>query len=195
VRKTIVILTLITVVAGGMALYLAGRSGQSPLSGAPDLKGKGRTYPVSGSSGLIPGSADLVFIEKKARSLTLFRGGKPLRSYRVALGFAPVGRKTAEGDGKTPEGRYTIDRRKGDSRYHRALHISYPNADDKRRAAALGVPAGGDIMIHGLMNGMGWIGRAHRMKDWTLGCVAVTNEEIEEIWRLVPDGVAVEIVP
>ncbi len=139
--------------------------------------------------------ADRILVLKKQRTLQLLRGPTVLRSYKIALGGEPVGPKTCQGDHRTPEGQYTVDRRKADSRFHRALHVSYPNEADRRRAAASGCAPGGDIMIHGLPNGYGWIGRAHRLKDWTDGCVAVTDEEIEEIWRLVPDGTPVEIRP
>ena len=139
--------------------------------------------------------ADRIVVEKGARTLTLFRGTTQLKVYRVALGRAPVGPKREEGDHRTPEGSYLIDRRKADSDFHLALHISYPNQDDAAQAAKRGVSAGSDIMIHGLPNGSGWIGALHRRKNWTDGCVAVTDQEIEEIWRTVPDGAAVEIRP
>jgi murein L,D-transpeptidase YafK len=139
--------------------------------------------------------ADRIVVEKGARTLTLFRGTTRLKVYRVALGSAPVGPKREEGDHRTPEGSYLIDRRKADSDFHLALHISYPNQDDAAQAAVRGVSAGSDIMIHGLPNGSGWIGALHRRKDWTDGCVAVTDWEIEEIWRAAPDGAAVEIQP
>jgi len=139
--------------------------------------------------------ADRILIEKAKREMTLLTHGKVLRSYRVALGHNPVGPKTRQGDMRTPEGLYTIDARYAQSEYHRALHISYPNAADRAQARKLGVDPGGDILIHGLPNGMGYIGKAHRLWDWTKGCVAVTDEEIEEIWRLVPNGTPVEIRP
>jgi murein L,D-transpeptidase YafK len=192
--KAIVLFILIVTAAVAVLLFLNHRITESPPSRPAEQGGEtvaGRPGSLSG----LRGTADLVFIEKKARRLTLFRGGKPLKSYRVALGFEPVGKKTTEGDGKTPEGRYVIDRRKPNSRFYRALHISYPNAEDKRRAAARGVSPGGDIMIHGLMKGMGWLGKTHLLRDWTLGCIALTNEEIDEIWRMAPDGTTVEIVP
>jgi murein L,D-transpeptidase YafK len=193
-KKAIVLLILIGTAAVAVFFFLKHRSTESPPSRAAE-QGREAVAGRPGSSLDSRGTADLVFIEKKTRRLTLFRGGKPLRSYRVALGFEPVGKKTTEGDGRTPEGRYIIDRRKPNSRYHRALHISYPNAQDKRQAAARGVSPGGDIMIHGLMNGTGWLGKAHLLRDWTLGCIALTNEEIDEIWRMAPDGTTVEIVP
>lgn len=140
-------------------------------------------------------AADRIVIDKSARSLTLFRRGQPLKSYEVALGSNPVGHKQQQGDGRTPEGQYKIDYRSPNSSFHRSLHISYPDAADVRSARRRGVSPGGDIMIHGLPNGMGAIGALHLASDWTKGCIAVTNEEIEEIWRVVPDGTVVEITP
>ena len=140
-------------------------------------------------------SADRVLIEKGPRRLTLLREGKVIKTYRVALGSNPLGHKQEEGDGRTPEGVYTIDFHKADSDYHLALHISYPNPADVSRANARGVSAGGDIMIHGLPNEQGEIGVAHGLRDWTAGCIAVTDREIEEIYRAVADGTPVEIRP
>ena len=127
--------------------------------------------------------------------MQLFAGGNVIRTYKVALGRGGLAAKEREGDARTPEGRYTIDARNDHSRYHRALHVPYPNAVDRERAARLGISPGGAIMIHGLPSGMGWVGSAHRLYDWTLGCIAVTDEEIEEIWKLVPLGTPVEIRP
>jgi len=140
-------------------------------------------------------TADRIVVEKSKRTLSLYRAGKLLKSYKIALGKNPVGPKQREGDSRTPEGRYVIDFRKADSKFHRALHISYPNAEERRRARERGVQPGGAIMIHGLPNGTGAIGAAHRLRDWTDGCIAVTNEEIEEIWRVVPNGTAIVIRP
>jgi murein L,D-transpeptidase YafK len=137
--------------------------------------------------------ADRVVVEKSARRLTLMRNGNALKTYRVALGRAPVGPKEYEGDQRTPEGIYSIDFHKPDSDYHLALHVSYPEQRDIDRAGAQGLSAGSDIMIHGLPNGRGWIGRFHRRSDWTAGCVAVTDFEIEEIYRAVPDGTPVDL--
>jgi murein L,D-transpeptidase YafK len=142
-----------------------------------------------------PGMADKILVEKSVRHLTLIRAGKPLRVYRVSLGTHPIGPKEREGDGKTPEGLYVIDKKLMYSGFHRALHVSYPNAADRARAAVLGVSPGGDIMIHGLKNGLGWLGPLHHFSDWTQGCIAVTNAEIEEIWAMVAEGTPVEIVP
>lgn len=134
-------------------------------------------------------------MEKSARKLSIFRDGKPIKSYQIALGRSPVGAKQKEGDMKTPEGIYKIDSRNPQSNFHLALHISYPSEQDNQRAAASGVSAGSDIMIHGIQNGRGWIGAFHRWKDWTAGCAALTDEEIEELWRVTPDGTTIEIRP
>jgi murein L,D-transpeptidase YafK len=139
--------------------------------------------------------ADRILVKKADRELALFRNGQLLKRYRVALGRAPVGAKEYEGDQRTPEGIYTIDFHKADSDFHLALHISYPEQHDIDRAATEGLSAGSDIMIHGLPNGGGWIGRFHRRRDWTAGCIAVTDFEIEEIYRAVPDGTPIEIRP
>src|SRR5262249_20363394 len=112
-----------------------------------------------------------------------------LRAYRVSLGREPQGHKQREGDGRTPEGSYVIDRRNPQSRYHLSLHISYPNGEDRTRAQELGVEPRGDIMIHGLKDG------ERRQDDWTQGCIAVTDEEMDEIWALVPDGTPIAINP
>jgi murein L,D-transpeptidase YafK len=120
---------------------------------------------------------------------------KVLKIYKIALGGNPKGPKERQGDNKTPEGTYVIDSRNRDSAYHLSLHISYPSEKDRKRARELGVSPGGDIMIHGLKNGFSWMGVLHRESDWTKGCIAVTDEEIEEIAALVPNGTAVEIRP
>jgi murein L,D-transpeptidase YafK len=139
--------------------------------------------------------ADKILIEKKDRKMTLFSQGQAIKSYKVALGGNPVGAKERKGDNKTPEGLYTIDSRNKNSKYHLSLHISYPNEKDRKRAKELGVSPGGDIMIHGIKNGMGWVGSIHTWYDWTQGCIAVTDKEIEEIDKLVPNGTVVEILP
>ena len=122
-------------------------------------------------------------------------GGQVLRTYKVALGRNPVGPKTRLGDHKTPEGEYVIDAKKNPSRFHLALHLSYPNQADRERAQRENVNPGGDVEIHGIENGLGWIGSLHRDVDWTDGCIAVTDSEIEEIWRAVAVGTPVEIRP
>ena len=139
--------------------------------------------------------ADKVLIEKKERRLTLLSKGEVIKTYKIALGGNPVGPKERQGDNKTPEGTYILDSRNRDSGYHLSLHISYPNEKDKMRAKELGVSPGGDIMIHGIKNGLSWVGASHAEVDWTKGCIAVTDEEVEEIDKLVPNGTIVEIRP
>ena len=141
------------------------------------------------------GSVDRIRIEKSARRLMLISQGEVLKSYNIALGGNPIGPKERQGDNKTPEGSYVIDGRNRYSRFHLSLHISYPNERDKKRAKELGVSPGGDIMIHGIKNGFSWVGDAHTGVDWTKGCIAVTDEEIEEINKLAPNGTIVEIQP
>ena len=139
--------------------------------------------------------ADRIVIVKSQRTLTLYRQGQVLKTYKVALGSHPVGPKTQQGDHRTPEGIYTIDSRNSHSQFHLSLHVSYPNADDRARAKKLRVSPGGDIFIHGLPPAYSYLGPLHRKWDWTLGCVAVTDQEIEEIWSMVPIGTTVEIKP
>ena len=153
-------------------------------------------YAHHNSNALSAGTTiDRILVEKSERKLSIFRDGRKLKTYQIALGGNPVGAKEQEGDRKTPEGVYQIDYRNPKSDYHLALHISYPSGEDNARATERGVSAGSDIMIHGLPNGQGWIGAAHRQKDWTAGCIALTDEEIEELWRVTPDGTTVEIRP
>ena len=138
-------------------------------------------------------ATDRIVVDKTARRMSLFKDGKEVRRYRVALGRGGPGAKREEGDGRVPEGVYTIAGRNPDSAYHLSLRIGYPTPAEARAAHRRGVDPGGDIMIHGIANGLGWIGGAHRLIDWTQGCIAVTDSEVEEIWRLVPDGTEIEI--
>lgn len=139
--------------------------------------------------------ADKVVIEKGIRKLLLLRHDTVIKTYKIALGGQPVGQKECQGDNRTPEGSYVIDARNKNSHFHWSLHISYPNPADRANATKRRCNPGGDIFIHGLPNGYGWMGKAHTAHDWTLGCIAVTDQEIEEIWRLVPNGTPVEIKP
>jgi murein L,D-transpeptidase YafK len=140
-------------------------------------------------------AVDRVLVEKAARRLSLISNERTLRTYEIALGGNPVGHKVQEGDERTPEGTYVIDARNPDSAFHRSLRISYPNREDEARAAAAGVNPGGQIMIHGIRNGLGWIGPLHRAADWTDGCIAVTDSEMDEIWASVELGTPIEIQP
>jgi murein L,D-transpeptidase YafK len=144
--------------------------------------------PVSSSAQ----TADYILIEKSKRLMTLYAGGKVLKSYKMVLGDAPVGHKTTQGDEKTPEGKYKIDLKNKYSSYHLSLRISYPNAADRKQAAARGVSPGGDIYIHGQPRGSG---SGKIPFDWTDGCVAVSNAEIDEVWKLVKLGTVVNVRP
>jgi murein L,D-transpeptidase YafK len=138
---------------------------------------------------------DKVLVLKGKRRMHLLRRGMVLRTYEISLGRAPTGQKVKQGDGKTPEGWYILDSRNPGSKFHRSIRVSYPNEADRARARAMGVPPGGAIMIHGEPNHLQDIGFSGQGWDWTEGCIAVTNREIEEIWNSVPDGTPIEIRP
>ena len=139
--------------------------------------------------------AQKVLIVKKERKLYLLRNGKPYREYHIALGKQPVGPKVKEHDQRTPEGRYTLDFKKSDSSYYRAIHVNYPSAADRARAKKLGVSPGGAIMIHGQPNWWGWLSPIRQRFDWTAGCIAVSNGDMDEIWEAVKPGTPIEIRP
>jgi len=136
--------------------------------------------------------AEFLLLEKKARRLTLFHEGSPLKSYRVALGANPTDHKQQQGDERTPEGVYFIDFKNPNSAFHRSLKISYPNRRDRARAAQAGVDPGGLIMIHGLGDRPTYL---QESGNWTDGCIAVTNREIEEIWDAVELDTPIMILP
>lgn len=136
--------------------------------------------------------ADKVVVLKGERRLLLMKGDEVLKTYVVSLGGNPIGGKIKRGDNKTPEGTYVLDRHKEHSQFHKSIHISYPNAEDVARARKLGVSPGGDVFLHGLPNDFhGPSGLA----DWTEGCIALANQDIDEIWRMVADGTPIEIKP
>jgi len=139
--------------------------------------------------------ADQVIVLKHERKLYLMRQGEALKWFRIALGRYPVGQKTERGDGRTPEGIYRILGRDATSDYYRALWLSYPNSADRERAKRLGVNPGGGIMIHAVPKGYEPTGPGEPMIDWTNGCIAVTNADMDEIWARAPDGTPVEIRP
>lgn len=151
--------------------------------------GSGTTPPMAPADQ----QADAIHVDKSERQLTLLRDGSPIRTYEIAMGGSPEGHKMQEGDERTPEGTYVIDWRNPNSVAHLSLHISYPNADDIAQAEARGVSPGGNIMIHGILNGWGFLGPFQRYWDWTNGCIAVTNAEMREIWSLVPNGTPILI--
>ncbi|MEI9980664.1 MAG: L,D-transpeptidase family protein [Edaphobacter sp.] len=151
-------------------------------------------HALSANDSPLPPSAmaDKVVLLKSYRKLLLMRGDEVLKTYIVSLGD-PIGPKIRQGDHKTPEGIYILDRHNANSQFHRSIHISYPNADDLARARKLRVSPGGELFIHGLPNE--FHGHSDALGDWTEGCIAVTNAEIDEIWRAVPDGTPIEIKP
>lgn len=137
--------------------------------------------------------ADKVLVLKSKRQMHLLKDNAVIKTYTISLGDQPIGHKQQEGDERTPVGLYTLDWRNNKSTCYKSIHISYPNQTDKEHAQRLGVLPGGSIMIHGLFNGSGWMGRFHRWKDWTNGCIAVTNAEMDEIWQSVANGTPIEI--
>ena len=139
--------------------------------------------------------ADSLVVYKSNRNMVIFGNQSVIKEYSISLGKIPVGKKEKEGDKKTPEGLYVIDFRNENSKYHLSLHISYPGEIDKLNAAEQGVNPGGDIMIHGLPNNMEFLEVYYINNDWTDGCIAVTNEDIEEIWRVIDDGTPIMINP
>ena len=148
------------------------------------------------NTGAIPKNTviDKVFVDKSARVLQLLSDNKIIKTYHIALGGNPVGPKEKQGDQRTPNGAYKLDYKNEKSKYYRSIHVSYPNAADKARAKKLGVNPGGDIMIHGQKNGFGQLASITQRLDWTEGCIAVTNDEMDEIMAAVKVGTAIEIV-
>lgn len=146
----------------------------------------------------ITGAVDRVIVYKAERRLELWQDGKRVRNYRIALGGAPVGHKYREGDERTPEGEYVLDWRNPRSTFHKSIHISYPSARDRQVSRQLGYSnPGGMIMIHGLPNYVrsDQVRREYASRDWTNGCIAVQNHEMDEIWSAVPDGTPIRILP
>lgn len=197
-KKWLAGIIVVLVGATVLALYLYQFRTYLP-SGQPDVMpiqpARHSTEPNLSSS--LPVTHIKVY--KSRRYLELMHNDQVIRRYPIRLGFDPIGHKAVEGDGKTPEGSYNIDWRNANSSFYKSLHISYPNQRDSERAQQLGASAGGDIMIHGSAPQLGAEGQPlyHYMprKDWTLGCIAVSNAAMDEIWRLVKDGTTIEIAP
>ena len=172
---------------------LAGFAAQNPARAIPLLVGFGAQYPARA----IPPAtrADAILIVKHERKLYLLRDNSPLRTYRIALGLSPTGAKEREWDFRTPEGSYVIDFRLEHSHYFKALHISYPSAADLKRSSALHRPAGGDIFIHGEPNQPTKPVSYYKTRDWTNGCIALADEDLQDLWNLTAGKTPVEIVP
>jgi murein L,D-transpeptidase YafK len=147
------------------------------------------------ASPVVAAPIDLIVVDKSRRVMTLWTGKKPFRTYRIALGGNPVGDKEQEGDSRTPEGRYIIDGKNPGSSFHLSLRISYPNTKDRTEAARRGVSPGGAIMIHGTPGYLGTLRSTGVINDWTAGCIAVSNEEVEEIYKNVRIGTPIVIKP
>jgi len=155
----------------------------------------GGCAPAPPPAPVTPPLADRVVVHKSTRTLDLLRDGKPLATFPVALGRQPYGPKQQEGDGKTPEGVYRIDYKSMQSRFTRALHISYPDDNDRARAQAMGVAPGGAIFVHGMPNEYGPGDPPLWYRDWSEGCISAGNTAIVKIWDAVPDGTPIEIRP
>lgn len=150
---------------------------------------------ISVVAGQTHSRVDRVVVYKHERKLVLLSQGKELKSYKVALGGEPIGPKTRQGDHRTPEGVCVLDSRNAHSKYYKAFHISYPNVADKAAAGKFGVDPGGAIMLHGLPKQYAWVVKSHTLHDWTDGCIAVTNEEMDELWQSIRVGTPIEIRP
>lgn len=148
------------------------------------------SLPAAGSE-----MATRVVLIKHTRTLSLYHGDQLLGSYRVALGSHPTGAKQQQGDGRTPEGHYLLDRKNQGSTFYKAIHVSYPDAADRAQARRNGVDPGGDIMIHGQKNGLGWAASITQRLDWTRGCIAVSDGDMDRIWSMVPPGTPILITP
>jgi murein L,D-transpeptidase YafK len=140
------------------------------------------------------GLVDRIYVDKSEHWMAVYRGGRIIREFRIALGRGGLKPKAQAGDGRVPEGLYTISAHNPDSAYHLSLRINYPTPEQIAAAHSRGANPGGDIMIHGLPNGREWIGSSHRTIDWTEGCIAVTDPEMDWLYKAVPDGTPIEIV-
>jgi len=147
------------------------------------------------SSSQTTAKVDLVVVNKSESRLSVIRDGKVVKSYLIAMGDLPKGHKLKEGDQRTPQGRYVLDYKKPDSSFYKSIHISYPNEEDKLRADALGIRPGGMIMIHGQNPKSSLSPQEAQKYNWTDGCIAVTNKEMDELWRMIDAGTPIEIWP
>ena len=150
---------------------------------------------VCASKAFADDSVSRVIVKKSEHVMYIMSGKTVLAKFKVALGADPKGQKHREGDEHTPEGLYILDYKNSDSRFYKSMHISYPNAEDVKAARAAGVNPGGQIMIHGQLNGFGWLAPITQHFDWTDGCIAITDAEMDRFWKLVPVGTTIEIRP
>lgn len=138
---------------------------------------------------------DSLVVTKSKRELMAFSNGQLIKTYKISLGKNPFGDKEFEGDKKTPEGIYFINAKNPNSGYYKNLGISYPNKHDLEVSKKIGKPTGGDVKIHGLKNGIGFISKFQRWYDWTAGCIALTDQEVDELYNTVDIGTKIEIKP
>ena len=178
-----------------LATLLGGCTATSQYAAIDSCLGAGQAwnYRSSKCEQVAGGPVDLIRVDKSAHLMSVYREGKLVREFRVALGSGGLGPKQQQGDGRVPEGSYRITAHNPNSSYHLSLRIGYPTAEQAAAAAARGIDPGGDVMIHGLPNGRGWIGSRHTKVDWTAGCVAVTDREMDWLYKAVADGTPVEI--
>jgi len=181
-------LTLLSLLAGCSVT-----SGQYAAIDSCLETGQAWNYRIAKCERSSDGPVDLIRVDKSEHLLSVYRGGRLVREFRVALGRGGPLPKERQGDGRVPEGSYRITAHNPNSAFHLSLRIGYPTPGQVAAAAKRGVDAGGDIMIHGLPNEKGWIGARHTSVDWTDGCIAVTNREIEWLYKAVADGTPVEI--
>ncbi len=161
----------------------------------PSMAASSKQHSPDSSSTSSLGKVDLVVVTKSEAKMVLMRNGKVMRQYQIAMGDRPKGHKLKEGDQRTPEGRYILDYKKSDSAYYRAIHISYPNDEDKLRAKALGISPGGQIMIHGQNPNSSLTPEEAQKFNWTDGCIAITNRQMDELWGSIEPGTPIEIWP
>jgi murein L,D-transpeptidase YafK len=140
-------------------------------------------------------TADMVIVEKSESRLYLMRDGKAFASFHVVFGSNPKGHKQQKGDERTPEGKYVLGYKNAGSAFYKSIHISYPNAKDRKEARKHGVDPGGDIMIHGQKNGFEGLSFLIQRFNWTNGCIALSNTDMDSVWNAVPPGTPIEIRP
>lgn len=188
-------LAAVTVIAASALGGIAAASRAKPYAAIDRCLNSGAAWDYRGSRchALPAGPVDRILVDKSDRRLQAFRDGKLVREFRVALGRGGLAPKQKQGDARVPEGSYQITYHNAASRYHLSLRIGYPSEAQLAAAQEAGIDLGGDIMIHGLPNTMGRIGSRHTLRDWTQGCIAVTNKEMDWLFASVPDGTPIEI--
>ncbi|WP_424244484.1 murein L [Elusimicrobium posterum] len=193
-RKTAIFLSALVVISAAVYLFAIDKS--AAVSAEPEAEAEETVKALYQDKELPEGTViDKIEILKADRKLNIYEKDVLLKTYKIALGFEPVGHKEFQGDGKTPEGKYKVDGKNPGSAYHKNLGVSYPNDKDRAHAKKNGKSPGGDIKIHGIGKTYGYLGKLHALHDWTLGCIAVTNEEIDEIYKHTPVGTKIEIKP